>query len=553
MTTDNQQPVAVGNAHGQRVPVQQVLAQVEQFRRAGRLQDAANLCGQILKARPDDARALNLLSMINHQAGNFPAAIELLKRATVADPGNALFQCNLCEMCRQAGRLDEALAAGLRAIEIRPDYPEAHNNLGIVYFDREQYDEAMGCYEKAFELRPDFAEALSNIGNALRARSRFDEAIASYEKAVTLKTDYAVGISNLGTTLQMIGRREEAMDCFDRALALDPNLANAHSGRSLILLLEGKFAEGWREYEWRWGSSDTKIRPPPGRPWRGEDIRGKNLLVYAEQGFGDSLQFCRYLPILHERGANLQLRVPPQIESLISHSMPWLDVSSRTTGTKPYDMHVALLSLPGVMGTRLDNIPAQVPYLRAREEDVASWRDVIADDQRLKVGIVWTGNLKHLNNPFRSVPMNNLAQLLAVEGVQFISLQVGKGVAAAEQLEPGSITLPAQERYSSYAATAGLVENLDLVITICTSVAHLTGALGKPLWVMIAKVPDWRWMLDREDNPWYPTARLFRQKVRSEWEELVERVRDELAAVVAGDRSRLMPFANRSPGSRAGT
>ncbi len=546
MTTDTPQPAAGQAPGGQWMPLNQVLALVEQHRQAGRLPEAANLCQQILQARPGEARALQALSMINHQAGNLPAAIEFMKRAAAADPGNAIFHSNLCEMCRQAGRLDEALAAGRRAIELRPDYPEAHSNLGIVHYEREEYDQAADCYRQALRLRPEFAEAISNLGNALRAGGQFDEAISLYERALALKPDYAIGISNLGTTLQMIGRRDDAMACFDRALAMDPKLANAHSGRALILLLEGRLEEGWREYEWRWGSGEVKIRRPPGRPWRGEDIRGKRLLVYGEQGFGDSIHFCRYLPMLRERGADLMLRVPPAVASLIADNFPWVDVSSTMGGSPNYDLHVALLSLPGMMGTRLDNVPAQVPYLRARDEDIDAWRDIVADDDRLKVGLAWTGNPKHINNPYRSLPHKQLAPLLALEGVQFISLQVGKSAEAASEFEPGAITVPPQERFASFAQTAGLVANLDLVVTIDTSVAHLTGAMAKPLWVLIAKVPDWRWMLDREDSPWYPTARLFRQQVRSEWEELVARVRDELAAVVAGDRTRLTPFAASS-------
>lgn len=526
---------------GQWMPLRQALALVEQHRHAGRLAEAAHLCQQILKARPGEPMTLHMLAIVNHQAGNGGAAVELMRRAIAADGSVALFHCNLCEMARLAGSLEEALAAGQRAVELRPDYAEAHNNLGIVHYERDELEQAVACYEKAIALRPDFAHAYSNLGNALRAQSRFTEAVPLYQRAIELSPDYADAHANLGTTLQMLGRRAEAMESFDRALALNPAQANAHSGRSLIQLLEGRYEEGWPEYEWRWRSRDVPARRPPGRPWRGEELGGKRILVYAEQGYGDTIQFCRYLPLLRDRGAIPILRLPARLDSLIADSMPWLETSSEAGALPAYDFHAALMSLPGILGTRVDTIPADIPYLLAEPGASARCEERIGDDGRLKVGLAWSGNPKHVNNLYRSLHADQLAPLLGVGGARFFSLQVGQGADEAAGLPAGSITILGEEILTPFAAAAALMENLDLVISIDSSAAHLAGALGRPVWILLSSVPDWRWMLEREDNPWYPTARLFRQQTPGQWEDVVSRAAEELQAVVAGDRGRLAP------------
>jgi hypothetical protein len=268
------------------------------------------------------------------------------------------------------------------------------------------------------------------------------------------------------------------------------------------------------------------------------------VLVLAEQGYGDSIHFCRYLPLLRDRGAAAILRVPPRLGDLISESMPWLEVSAEAGPLPEYDFHSALLSLPGVMGTTVDNIPGEVPYLRAKPADIAGWKEIITDDGRLKIGLMWGGNPKHVNDANRSIGLERLAPIVMAEGVHCFSLQVGERAGDVAALPAGSITSPGDERLTPFAATAALMEHLDLVISIDTSVAHLAGAMGKPLWLLLSRVADWRWLLERDDSPWYPTARLFRQDADGQWDRVVDTVVGELARVVGGDRSRLTPFGH---------
>jgi len=514
---------------GQHLSLRDALALANRQREGGHLREAEQLCNEILKKRPDHAGALHSLALVRFQGGDPERAITLARRAIEADASVALFHSNLCEMCRQAGRTDEAVAAGRAAIALRPDYAEAHSNLGIAHYDRDELDKAVTCYRRAIELRPGFAEAYSNLGNAMRG-------LGEYEQA-----ESADAYANRGTSLQMLGRRREAMSCFARALVLNPQQGNAHSGRALVLLTEGDYEEGWKEYEWRWASSEMRPRPVPGRQWQGEDLNGKRLLVMAEQGYGDTIHFCRYLALLRERGATPILRVPPRLADLISESMPWLEVSAEAGPLPKYDFHSPLLSLPGVIGTRVDTIPGEVPYLRAKAAEVNGWQESLENDGRLKVGLAWGGNPKHANDMNRSIGLEQLAPVATTEGVHCFSLQVGERAADVEALPAGSITNPGDERLTPFSATAALIENLDLVICIDTSLAHLAGAMGKPLWLLLSRVADWRWLLDRDDSPWYPTARLFRQGADGQWGPVVELLVGELERLIDGDRSRLVP------------
>ncbi len=514
------------------LPLAQVLALAEQHRQAGRLQAAEDLCRQILQAVPGHAETLHLYGIIAHQAGNLPAAIEFLRQAIASDGHVPLFHCNLGEMCRLAGRLDEALAAGRQALALRPDFPEALNNLGIVHFDRGEYEEAIAQYRRAIALLPSYADAHSNLGNALRALRRLDEAIASYTRALELKPAFADAFSNRALTYHLLARFDEAVADFRRAIALQPLHGNAHSGLAMNYLLRGRFSEGFVEYEWRWRSSELPSRPPMPTPWKGEDPRGKRLLVHAEQGLGDTLHFCRYLPLLRERGAKVVLHVQKTLRSLIAEAMPWLELIAEGENLPATDMQCSLLSLPHLLGTTLDTIPATIPYLHAKEEAAARFAAIMGQGQGLKVGIVWAGSTKHLNDVDRTIALSMLSPLFAVKGVRFFSLQIG---ARPGDLLPAPVTDLAPE-LTDFAQTAGAVAALDLVITVDTAVAHLAGAMGKPVWLMLAFVPDWRWLLEREDSPWYPTARLFRQKTRGDWKHVTQRIAQALSAIVQNGR-----------------
>jgi tetratricopeptide (TPR) repeat protein len=518
----------------------QVLALAEQHQQAGNLPMAEQLCRQVLEAQPRQSQALHLLGIIAHRAGDTAAGIDLIRQAIGIDGGVALYHSNLGEMCRLTGRTDEAVAAGRRALALDPTMVNALNNLGIAHYDRGEYREALGCYQRAIALGPETAETHSNLGNALRALRDIDAAVAAYNRAVRLNPNYADGWANLGSSLVLVGRREQARFSYQRALAIHPQQANAHSGLALILLQQGDYPAGWAEYEWRWPASETPVQRPSGPEWRGEDLRGRRLLVYAEQGYGDTLQFCRYASILRDRGATVVLRIPPALGPLVAESMPWAEVSwDGATAAPPYDLHCATLSVPHVLGTTVETIPGEVAYLQAPAAAAARWRERLAAYEGLKVGVVWAGNPKHLNDQNRSIPLALLAPLFRVPGVTLFSLQVGER--AGDLAEAAAPIVDLAPSLTDYAETAGAMANLDLVIAVDTSVVHLAGAMARPTWTLVSAVSDWRWLLDREETPWYPTMRLFRQPRTGAWPAVVERVAAELALVAAGERHRLAP------------
>jgi len=352
-------------------------------------------------------------------------------------------------------------------------------------------------------------------------------------------------MANMGSVLHMVGKIDDAIAIYKRSLTLDPMQTNAHSGLGLLYLMRGKFDEGWFEYEWRLRTAEAHYQPPPGPLWEGEPLAGRRLLVQAEQGLGDTLHFCRYLPLLKARGSRIVFNVHPPVASLIAHSMPWLEVvAGGGVPQSSYDSHCALLSIPHRLGTDLSSIPGEVPYLKAREDVVARWAKRLGNSGELKVGVVTTGNPKQLHNKMRMVPVKAMRPLFGIPGVKFYSLQVGYLSGELTRYSRGAVENLAPE-LTDFMETAGAMENLDLVLSCCTSVVHLAGALGRPTWVMLPSVADWRWLTDREDTPWYPTARLFRQRVATTWTDVIERVKEELRAVVAGDRARLTPFLKR--------
>ncbi|MGJ4943596.1 tetratricopeptide repeat protein [Bradyrhizobium sp. HKCCYLS1011] len=520
----------------------EALQYADRCRNEGRLLEAEAVCRQILKAQPDAPEAEHLLGVIAHQNGKLAEAIQHVERATKLAPQIALFHANLGEMLRLAGRPKLAVDEARRALAIEPDMPAALSNLGVALYELKDYEGAARAQRKAIAAAPNFAAAHGNLGNALHAVRKFDEAIAAYRRALELSPDFADGWANYGTTLHHSGSFDEGIAALRRAIALAPHHANAHSGLGILLLMRGEFGEGLDEYEWRLRSTERKGPRFPEIPWAGGSLAGKHIYVQAEQGFGDTLQFVRYIPPLAQRAGHVTLRVHQQLVRLLRESLPGITVCGDRGDPAPYQCDAVLLSLPRLFRTRLESIPSDVPYLRPPADTAQRLGKHLSRLQGLKVGLVWAGNPEHVNDTRRSLDLNVLAPLLAVEGASFVSLQFGPRTTDLKRLKgtPAIEDLGAQ--FVDFADTAGAVDALDLVITVDTSVAHLAGALGKPVWVLLPWVTDWRWMLNREDNPWYPTMRLFRQKRGDEWTDIVSHIARELAAVVQGDRARLTPF-----------
>jgi cytochrome c-type biogenesis protein CcmH/NrfG len=426
-------------------------------------------------------------------------------------------------------RWEEAAACYRRAIALAPNRAEAHRNLGSVLREAGRVEEGVSAIREALRLDPNFAEVWASLGLALVEADDPETALTSCQRAIELNPRLVAAHHHHGVALFDLGRRQEALDSYSRALALEPNLADAHKNRALLWLIEGKLTEGWDEYEWRWKCAES---PPPlfGQPlWDGSPLAGRTILLHAEQGLGDTIQFVRYATLVRRRGGRVVLLCQPALVSLVRRCEGVEQVVAQGDRLPPFDLHAPLMSLPRIFGTTLDTIPSDTPYLDVDPRSLERWRDELAGDSLFKVGIAWQGSRLHRRDRGRSIPLTCFQPLAALPGVQLYSLQTNEGREQIALVDFADRIVDLSPRVDSFAETAAAIANLDLVISCDTSVAHLAGALGKPAWVAIRLVPDWRWLLDRDDSPWYPTLRLFRQTRRGDWGEVMERVAQRLA------------------------
>jgi Flp pilus assembly protein TadD len=447
----------------------------------------------------------------------------------LSNRGNAL---------RQLKRFDEALASYDQAVALKPDYFDALTNRGVTLHELKQFPEALASYDRALALRPDHFPALTNRGVTLHELRRFDEALGSYDRALAIRPDYAEALFNRGVTLYQLRQLDEALVCYDGALALNPGYVDGHFNRALLYLLKGDYDAGWREYEWRWQRWKEKNllfeRDFTQPLWLGRTaIEGKTILLHAEQGFGDTIQFCRYAPLVAGRGARVLLEVPVQVKDLMASLAGVAEIIGRHDKPPDFDLHCPLLSLPLALGTRVESIPAQVPYLTVPPESLRKWTSAVGPKRNLRIGLVWSGSSGHKGDATRSIGLRSLLPLADLDA-EFVSLQKEvRGDDATALKERGDIVHFGDE-LNTFADTAAVIANLDLVISVDTSVAHLAGALAKPVWVLLPFLPDFRWLLDREDSPWYPTVRLFRQQTPGDWSGVISSVVIELEKAVAG-------------------
>lgn len=425
----------------------------------------------------------------------------------------------------------EAIECARKAAALDPKSADLHNGLGVALANGERFAEAEAAYREALRLAPATPGALSNLGNTLRSLDRLPEAEDRLRDALRLKPDYAEAHNNLGIVLVQAGREGEALTHYDEAVRLRPDYPEARMNRSLSWLGGGDFARGWPEYEWRF-KVNKRHKPPPGPRWDGRPLDGKILLVTAEQGLGDSINFVRYAPLAKARGCRVVFDCPDPIASLVA-TCPGVDrVAPRGTGGVTYDTHVPLLSLPGLFGVPPEAAVAQVPYLTPDPARVEHWRAELAGLPGLKVGITWQGSKVHKGDKLRSVPLAQFAPLAAVPGVTLVSIQKGPGT---EQLADGPGAGLGVRDFGSKTApemmdAAALMAALDLVVSVDTAVVHVAGATGRPVWVAVPSAADWRWQRRREDTIWYPTMRLFRQQERGDWAGVFARLAAELAA-----------------------
>ena len=427
------------------------------------------------------------------------------------------------------GRLDAALASFDMALAARSDYADALNNRADVLLRLKRYDQALAAYDRVRALGAETADTLVNRGNVLHELGRHRDALACYDRALARRPDHAATFNNRGAALQDLRRYDDALASYRRAIELEPGYPEARYNDGVCRLLLGDLERGWPEFEWRWKTAAVaEYNLPFGRPlWLGaEPIAGKRLLLHPEFGFGDTLQFCRYAGVAAEQGAQVILQVQPALKSLLA-GMTGIEVIARGEPLPDHDFHTPLLSLPLAFGTRLHTIPAAVPYVNASPAMIAKWERRLGPRTVPRIGIVWSGNPRQANDHNRSSRLAKLRPLLRADA-RFVVLQT--------ELRPEDRAVLAEHpeiahfegEFTDFADTSGLVAAMDLVISVDTSVAHLAGAMGRPRWIMLAQVPDWRWLLGREDCPWYPTSRLFRQSAAGDWEGVVRRVAREL-------------------------
>ncbi len=500
------------------------------LQRLGRTQDALEGIERALARKPDggtlalQGRLLRELNRSKDALQSFTRALELAPSDadTLIARGNTYYDLK---------SFAAALADYDSALSLRPDAAPIHNNRGNALRELGRSAEALEAFDRALALKPDYAEACNNRGNAQLELNRPAEALADYERALALKPDYIDALVNRGSALRYLGRTADAIESFDRAIALSPELAEARWNRALTCLAVGEFEQGWRGYEWRWRRNNAEMTPRDfAQPqWRGEDLQGRTILLHAEQGFGDTIQFIRYLPMVVARGGKVVLEIPDDLRPLVGPLDGVVAMVSRGQALPPFDLHCPLLSLPLAFGTTLATVPAPVSYLRAPPERIEQWRARLPPSEALRVGLVWSGKPSHKNDHNRSIALAQLAPLLSKPGFQFISLQKQVRDADRAELEKFPALVRLDDTLADFADTAAVVAALKLVIAVDTAVAHLAGAMGKPVWILLPAIGDWRWLQAREDSPWYPSARLFRQPQIGDWESVVARLDWELA------------------------
>lgn len=516
---------------------------------------------------PDHVPALKERGHLLRSRKQHAAALACYEQVLSIKPDDAETHANRGLVLRDLGRFNDAFVAYDRALALKPDYVEVVVARGNVFYEMGSFAEALSEYERALAMRPDFAYGFNNRGNALHALGRHDEALASYAKALALKPDYieahnnranallelnrpdealvdydravaakpvAFALVNRGSALRYLGRHAEALASFDQAIALEPDLAEAHWNKALLNLSLGDYENGWRGYEWRWrGATQLAPRGFSQPQWYGEDIAGKTILLHAEQGYGDTLQFARYVPMVAERGARIVLEAPDALLPLLATLPGVTTLVGRGDALPAFDLHCPLMSLPLAFGTTLATIPARVPYLSVPPAYAEKWRRRLPRGNRPLVGLAWSGKATHKNDHNRTLPISRFGPILANPGIDFVSLQREYREADLAVLGQFPALRRIDDDLCDFADTAAAAEQCDLVISVDTAVAHLAGSLGKPIWILLSHILDWRWLLEREDSPWYPTARLFRQPSIGDWDSVIAKLQAALAEFAA--------------------
>ena len=539
----------------------------------GRRGLALELIGQAIPLAPDTASYQANLGRMLLLLGHTQPALACLRRSATLNPDVAETQKNLGTALHRAGETDQAKDCYRKALSLQPLFPEALNGLGNICLELGQPEEAADCYRQALAIDPDYPDALGNLGNALLRQGRLDEAAdclqraitrspgmelghfylaevrrkqdrleaaaACYRTALALNPNREIAHHNLGAMYMRLAHPQAATACFRAAIRLRPDFPEAHNNLAMSLLTLGEMPAGWQEHEWRWqcppiSEAERDFAQPQ---WRGEPAPGKTLLIHAEQGYGDTLQFCRYAPLVRDRGLHVIMEAPRPLTRLLSGLQGVERVVATGSALPPFDVHCPMLSLPLAFGTTLDTIPGATPYLVADPAAAASWSARLAPGRRAgpRIGLVWAGSAR-IHWPAaadidrrRSLPPELLRPLLAVPGLQFYSLQIG-----GPPVPAGFPLIDHMDEMHDFAGTAALVANLDLIVAVDTAVAHLAGALGRPVCLLDRFDHCWRWLAGRRDTPWYEAMRVYRQPRPGDWEAVVAELAADLRALSEG-------------------
>jgi tetratricopeptide (TPR) repeat protein len=499
--------------------------------------EAISYYDQAIRLKPDYAEAHNNKGKAHKDKGDLEKAAACFQRALQLKADFAEPYFNLGDVLSTQGQIEAAIENYGLALRCRPNMIEAYNNLGNAHKTRGNYDAAIENYSQVVKLKPGLAEAYYNLGSTFRLKGDYQAAVANLRHALRLKPQYAEAHNNLGLTFKNQGDLDQAIENLSQALRIKPQLAEAHWNRSFTYLLNANFKDGWRDYEWRFQQAKWKTLYPhrySGPRWDGITGSGKTIFIHDEQGLGDTLQFVRYIPLVKSRCRKVIFETRKSLIPLLQ-GFPGIDRFVIRSTTQPasenWDFYTPLLSLPKIFGTDLETIPTDVPYIYADTGKVAHWRNRLPGS-RFKVGIVWAGRPLHTNDRNRSCKLAQFYPFSKIPGIQLIGLQKGEATAQTQHNPAQFVLTNYGEEFKDFSDTAGLIENLDLVISVDTAVAHLAGAMGKPVWALLPFVPDWRWMMDREDSPWYPSMRLFRQKTQGDWGPVFQRVEKELKPLV---------------------
>jgi tetratricopeptide (TPR) repeat protein len=542
----------------------QAIQQAVALHQQGRLDEASSLYTRVLKTQRDNFDALHLLGMLNHQRGKAGEAYRLINAALKVQPRSPDALSNFALVLHALKRSGEALTTLDKALTLAPGHLEALNNRGNVLLDLQRPAEAIASFDAVLAKAPRHLQALINRGNARAAMNEAEPALADYDAALAVAPGHPLVLYNRGNALRGLGRELDALAAYDgalaaapnypsawtnrgmalaalnhhgdaiasyhRALALQPDNADVHFNNALSLLTVGDYPHGLAEYEWRFKRAGRGPRKDLRRPlWLGEaPLAGKTILLHAEQGLGDTIMFARYAPLLARTGASVVMEVQPELKTLLAGLEGVAAIVAHGEPLPPFDVHCPLTSLPFACKTELNSVPADIPYLRASDIQIAKWQPRLAGALP-RVALAWSGRATHVNDRNRSLSLSQLEPLLAAEDVRFVSVQRELRAADAELLarQPRIIHLGGE--LADFTDTAAVLSTVELLICVDTSIAHLAGALGRPAWVLLPFQPDWRWTLDRDRSPWYPAMKLFRQPAAGDWASVIARVREELA------------------------